>query len=531
MFRFFSEKHWFIWSWLGSFIILSSLWVQVEIDVKINEWFGVFYDMIQKALAEPNAVSIEEYFASLFSFITLAGMYIAVYVAISFFTAHFLFRWRTAMVEWYHSVYDKARKIEGASQRVQEDTIKFTRIMEGLGTSLIESIMILIQFIPILFGLSIGIPIFFFGDWEYGLIVGALIWTIGGTVFLIVLGLILRQVGVEYDLQKQEAAYRKILVIAEDDGSVRPKKIDELFDDVRKIHFLSYIRYLYFNIGRIAYLQANVLSAYVFLAPAIVAGAVTLGVMQQIIRAFGRVEGSMQYLLKAWPTIIELASVYKRLREFESKIKQEELIDEIEVVITPGSRLVGRKQNYFTKLAYEELFLLGMWRKGARFRTRLSKQIFKVGDVLLLGVRDPDEEDVSAKINLLGLMPIRSREISTLPSRSRFLKALVFFTTSILLAALNIINVLTAFLICVLGFVGIKILKSNLYRHIEWPIVIMLAAMIPIGQALESTGITAQIASGVVSFAGDLHVFWILMIILIITMLITDVINLSLIHI
>jgi len=321
MFRFFKIKKWLYWSWLGSAIILGSLWVQVEIDVKINEWFGVFYDMIQKALAEPNAITIQEYFASLLSFITLAGMYIAVYVAISFFTAHFLFRWRTAMVEWYHSVYDKARKIEGASQRVQEDTIKFTRIMEGLGTSLIESIMILIQFVPILFGLSIGIPIFFFGEWEYGLIVGALIWTIGGTVFLIVLGLILRLVGVEYDLQKQEAAYRKILVIAEDDGNVRPKKIDELFDDVRKIHFLSYLRYLYFNIGRIAYLQANVLSAYVFLAPAIVAGVVTLGVMQQIIRAFGRVESSMQYLLKAWPTIIELASVYKRLREFESKLK------------------------------------------------------------------------------------------------------------------------------------------------------------------------------------------------------------------
>ena len=327
MFKFFNSRKWFLWAWIGSFIILSSLWVQVVIDVKINEWFGVFYDMIQKALAEPNAVTIDEYFASLFSFITLAGMYIAVYVAISFFTAHFLFRWRTAMVEWYHSVYDKARKIEGASQRVQEDTIKFTRIMEGLGTSLIESIMILIQFIPILFGLSFGIPIFFFGEWEYGLIVGALIWTIGGTVFLIVLGLILRLVGVEYDLQKQEAAYRKILVIAEDNETVRPKRIDELFDDVRKIHYLSYLRYLYFNIGRIAYLQANVLSAYVFLAPAIVAGVVTLGVMQQIIRAFGRVEGSMQYLLKAWPTIIELASVYKRLREFEDKLKssQEDL--------------------------------------------------------------------------------------------------------------------------------------------------------------------------------------------------------------
>ena len=328
MFRFFRLKKWFMWSWVGSLIILFSLWVQVKIDVKINEWFGVFYDMIQKALASPNAITLEEYWSSLASFITLAGMYIALYVAISFFTAHYLFRWRTAMVEWYHSVYDEAAKIEGASQRVQEDTIKFTRIMEGLGTSFVESVMVLIQFTPILLGLSIGIPIFFFGDWQYGLITGALLWTIGGTIFLIGLGWLLRLVGVEYDLQKKEAAYRKILVIAEDDNNIRPKTIDELFADVRSIHFLSYIRYLYFNVGRMAYLQANVLSAYVFLAPAIVAGVVTLGVMQQIIRAFGRVEGSMQYLLKAWPTIIELASVYKRLREFESQINTKEMVDE-----------------------------------------------------------------------------------------------------------------------------------------------------------------------------------------------------------
>ena len=326
MFRFFIIKKWLLWSWLGSFVILSSLWIQVKIDVKINEWFGKFYDMIQKALAKPNAITISEYWESLFSFISLAGLYVAVYVIISFFTAHYLFRWRTAMVEWYHSVYDDARKIEGAAQRVQEDTIKFSRIMESLGTSFIESLMVLFQFIPILLGLSVGIPIYFFGDWQYGLITGALLWTLGGTVFLIGLGWLLRLVGVEYDLQKKEAAYRKLLVIAEDDGTIRPKKIEELFDDVRSIHFLSYMRYLYFNIGRMAYLQANVLSAYVFLAPAIVAGVVTLGVMQQIIRAFGRVEGSMQYLLKAWPTIIELASVYKRLREFEASIKVEDKV-------------------------------------------------------------------------------------------------------------------------------------------------------------------------------------------------------------
>ena len=320
MFRFFKIKKWFLWSWLGSFLILFSLWIQVKIDVKINEWFGKFYDMIQKALSSPNSITIQEYWESLLSFITLAGIWITLYVVMRFFTSHYLFRWRSAMVEWYHHFFEQARGIEGASQRVQEDTIKFGKIMESLGTNFIEAVMILIQFTPILLGLSVGIPIYFFGDWEYGLVSGALIWTIGGTIFLIGLGWILRLVGIEYDLQKKEAAYRKILVIAEDDGSVRPKRIDEIFHDVRKIHFLSYLRYLYFDFGRMAYIQANVLSAYVFLAPAIVAGIVTLGVMQQIIRAFGKVEGSMQFLLKSWPTIIELVSIYKRLREFEKQI-------------------------------------------------------------------------------------------------------------------------------------------------------------------------------------------------------------------
>ena len=322
MYKFFTNKKWFLWAYLGSFVILSSLWIQVQIDVKINEWFGGFYDMIQKALGTPNAITMDEYMGGLISFAKLAAMWIVLGLATSFLTAHFLFRWRTSMVEWYHSVFDKARTIEGASQRVQEDTIKFSRILEGLGTSFIESIMVLIEFFPLLMGLSIGIPILWFGDWQYSLVAGAFIWAVGGTILMMILAYLLRLVGIEYDLQKREAAYRKILVIAEDDGAVRPKTLEELFDGVRKINYISYLRYLYFNIGRLAYLQANVLVGYVLLAPAIVAGVMTLGVMQQILRAFGRVEGSLQYLFKAWPTIIELASVYRRLREFESRINK-----------------------------------------------------------------------------------------------------------------------------------------------------------------------------------------------------------------
>lgn len=321
MFKFFTTRKWLLWAYVGSVTILSSIWLQVQIDVKINEWFGNFYDMIQTALGTPNAITMNEYINGLLSFGKLAALWVVLGLATSFLTSHFLFRWRASMVEWYHDVYDRARTIEGAAQRVQEDTIKFSRIIENLGTSLIESVMVLVEFFPLLMVLSLGIPIMWFGEWEYGLVAGAIIWAVGGTILMMLLAWILRLVGIEYDLQKKEAAYRKMLVIAEDDGTVRPKTLNELFDDVRSIHYKSYLQYLYFNIGRLAYLQTNVLVAYIFLAPAIVAGVMTLGVMQQIIRAFGRVEGSMQYLFKSWPTIIELASVYKRLREFEKQIK------------------------------------------------------------------------------------------------------------------------------------------------------------------------------------------------------------------
>ena len=85
MFRFFFDRKWFLWAWLGSLLILTSLWVQVKIDVEINNWFGEFYDMIQKALATPNAITIEEYWASLFSFIYLAGIYVAIAVVSELF--------------------------------------------------------------------------------------------------------------------------------------------------------------------------------------------------------------------------------------------------------------------------------------------------------------------------------------------------------------------------------------------------------------------------------------------------------------
>lgn len=320
MWLFFKQKQWALWSYGGGMSILLSLWYQVQLDVQINEWFGSFYDMIQLALEGKGNVTITQYYGELATFGKIAAIYIAVALSVSFFTQHWLFRWRASMVSHYHNLFHKARHIEGASQRVQEDTVKFSRIMEDLGVSFVESLMILIAFFPILMGLSSGVAVSFFGEWPYGLVASATIWSIGITVVLLVVGKLLRLVNVEYDIQAREAAYRKLLVVAEDDGEVRPKTLNEVFDTVRKIHYTNYARYAVFNVARLTCLQANVLVGYVVLAPAIVGGAITLGVMQQILRAFGRVEGSMMYLFKSWSTIIELLSVHKRLREFEKEI-------------------------------------------------------------------------------------------------------------------------------------------------------------------------------------------------------------------
>jgi peptide/bleomycin uptake transporter len=93
---------------------------------------------------------------------------------------------------------------------------------------------------------------------------------------------------------------------------------------------------MYFNIGRIVYLEADVVFPYVLLAPTIVAGKITLGAMNQILNAFAQVRTSFQYLINSWATMVELISIYQRLRAFEARISGEPP-PSIEVVAEPAS--------------------------------------------------------------------------------------------------------------------------------------------------------------------------------------------------
>ncbi|NCV18591.1 MAG: peptide transporter, partial [Rhodobacterales bacterium] len=86
-----------------------------------------------------------------------------------------------------------------------------------------------------------------------------------------------------------------------------------------------YLHYTYFNLFRYLYLQADNVIVYIFLIPTIVSGRITLGIMNQILRAFGQVASSFQFLVSSWTTIIELISIYKRLQAFEASIRDQPL--------------------------------------------------------------------------------------------------------------------------------------------------------------------------------------------------------------
>ncbi|MDA9249643.1 SLC13 family permease [Gammaproteobacteria bacterium] len=224
----------------------------------------------------------------------------------------------------------------------------------------------------------------------------------------------------------------------------------------------------------------------------------------------------------------DIASIQERLGfEIAENLNtiQESDLAEIEVMVTAGSRLIGRKHEFLKRLASDDLALLGLWRRGAKFRTRLAKEAFKVGDVLLLGVRTIDDEGVKERIKHLGLMPLMERDLQTIPSRSRLLKSLIFFTAAIALTAFNVMNIVVAFLLCVIAFISIKVLNGNLYRNIEWPVVVMLAAMIPVGQALETSGISLNIANFISTTTHGMDLPWLILMILVITMFVSDIVN------
>jgi peptide/bleomycin uptake transporter len=316
-----SSHPWQRWSVLGSALILFVAYLQVEVSVGVNNWYGPFWDLVQAALSHTAHVTTAQYYGQLVTFLWLALAGVTIGVLTQFFISHYIFRWRTAMNDHYVAHWPKLRRIEGAAQRIQEDTMRFSSTTEDLGLAFVGSVMTLIAFIPVLMRLSAHITrLPLVGDLPDALVIAAIVWAMFGTGFLAVVGI--RLPGLQFRNQRVEAAYRKELVFGEDNHErAQPPTLAELFSAVRGNYFKLYFNYVYFNVARMAYLQADVVFSIVVLGPSVIAGVLTFGLLQQIMGAFDQVRGSFQYLVNSWSTIIELQSIYKRLHAFEAEIR------------------------------------------------------------------------------------------------------------------------------------------------------------------------------------------------------------------
>ncbi|MEM7405747.1 MAG: peptide antibiotic transporter SbmA [Pseudomonadota bacterium] len=320
LWAFLGRDQWYWWSVVGSTGLVLSTYASVQISVFLNTWYGNFYDLIQRALTKPETVTLADYYDQLLTAMYVLVPYITFLVALDFFTSHYLFRWRKAMNDYYMSFWPILRNVEGASQRIQEDTQKFAAIMETLGLSFVRSVMTLIAFLPLLWTLSEKVTEYpVLGDVSQGLVYLAILSAALGTVVLAAVGFKLP--GLEFENQKVEAAYRKELVYGEDDhGRADPPTATQLFDNLREFYFRYFFHYLYFNVARYAYLQGATFIPFIALGPTIVTGVITFGVFQQILNAFNQVENAFQFLANSWTRIVELMSVHKRLRAFEQNI-------------------------------------------------------------------------------------------------------------------------------------------------------------------------------------------------------------------
>lgn len=314
---FFASKKWALWAYLGLVLLLGSLIAQTSINVAINEWYKDFYNILQNA----SKYSLNDFKEYIYRFLKLALPYVLIATLTQYFSSLYAFRWREAMSFEYLKYWKlKDDNIEGSSQRLQEDIYNFSKIIESLGLAFIRALMTLIAFIPILWLLSASVSLPFLKDIKGSLVWVALIVSLGGLVISWFVGIKLP--GLEYNNQRAEAAFRKELVLAEDDRVRYAGKasILELFTGLKSNYHRLFLHYGYFNIWLYLFEQMMVIVPFLVMAPSLFLGLIQLGVIIQVSNAFDQVRSSFSIFITNWTTITQLRSIYMRLNEFEKNI-------------------------------------------------------------------------------------------------------------------------------------------------------------------------------------------------------------------
>ena len=194
----------------------------------------------------------------------------------------------------------------------------------------------------------------------------------------------------------------------------------------------------------------------------------------------------------------------------------------LEVAVPEGARIVGRSALSVRLLYRHEVTLLGISRQGRSFRERVRELEIKAGDILLL--LGPSETLLDIAY-WLGCLPLAERGLEVIQRRQAGL-AVGIFAVAVLLASFGVIYLPVALACAAALMVLLNIVHvREVYDAVEWPVIVLLGSMIPIGQALETSGGTAMIAQGILKIGADLSPPLLLVLLMVVTMTLSDLMN------
>ncbi|MCP9483683.1 SLC13 family permease [Shimia sp. CNT1-13L.2] len=197
-------------------------------------------------------------------------------------------------------------------------------------------------------------------------------------------------------------------------------------------------------------------------------------------------------------------------------------LDMIEVVVPETARIAGKTAQALGLAWRQGSVLMGISREGRRITEHIRRTVVKPGDILLLLVpkdRGPDVTD------WLGCLPLADRGLVVTDNTKVWL-AIGLFTAAVLAASVGLLYLPIALGLVVIAYVLTKIVPiSELYDHIEWPVVVLLGSMIPLGAALEDAGGTALIANSLIGLTEGLPGWAVLTVLMLVTMTLSDVLN------
>ena len=337
-------------AWGGLIVVVGYAYFLASVKARLNDFYSSFYDLLQKGGdVDPPSGEYEDTYADyraqvtseLYKFAMIVLPLVSATPACRYVRSAWAFLWRTSLMRAYLEAWDTQREpIEGASQRLHEDTQRFASGLEGCLITLLDAGFTLCVFTPILLDLSkeISPPMemgAFDDSWLFGM---ALTCSLVGLLGACILGQ--KLVGLEVSNQKVEALLRKDLVLLETTPAVivgtRPSS-DERYaaflpqtyfrntlESLHKNYFALFKHFGILNCWLSFFDQVMVLAPYAIAAPLVFAAnpekRITLGTLIKMSNSFEKVFASLSVIAENWGAINDFRSTYRRLREFETKL-------------------------------------------------------------------------------------------------------------------------------------------------------------------------------------------------------------------